>query len=83
MRRQNDWQQYDAWHLDWRERPPLISGYSLVLLVIFLGAFVFLAFMAYERPWVDPEPAAMDARTFADRDLEPRPPAEPEAVAQP
>lgn len=84
MHSQPDWQTYEDWNTEWRERPPIVSPYSVSLLIVFVGAFLFLVIMALERPWADSGPAPLDvpdARTFADRGLEPGPPAQPDAAA--
>jgi hypothetical protein len=49
-------------------REPRITWYSAVLLVIFVGATVFLALMAYYRPWADtaPEPVAVEKTVNTD-----------------
>jgi hypothetical protein len=50
--------------------------YSLTLLVVFVGATLFVLYLgAVLKPWEDDgEASGMDAREYADRDLEPLPP---------
>jgi hypothetical protein len=65
---------------DWREKPSRLSFYSLSLLVIFVGAVGLIVYVAMQMsPW-DDGITYTDARTFADRGLEPLP---PEQVQQP
>jgi hypothetical protein len=81
VRGHNEWH-YRDWRFDWREEPKVISSYSIALLVIFLGCFAFLGYMFVERPWGDDTAGPpLDARTFADRGLDPQPVVAPEAVS--
>ena len=47
---------------NWREEPEGTSISSVVLLLIFVGAAVFLASMMYFRPWDDSGPAALEVQ---------------------
>lgn len=63
----NNSQPYQDWYSDRRDGPPQINPSSVGLLIVFLAAFLFLAYMTMERPWagaeVSPSP---DAQTSAD-----------------
>ncbi|HSP56573.1 MAG TPA: hypothetical protein VLS25_13410 [Dehalococcoidia bacterium] len=60
---------YD-WHVDWRKQPARLSAFSVVLLVIFVGAAAFLGYMAWERPWAGSTAGhGIDAQRLADLGL--------------
>jgi hypothetical protein len=40
-------------HHDWRKRPSPFSFYSMLLLLVFVGASLFMAWAIVERPWGD------------------------------
>ena len=67
MRPHNNSQPYQDWYSDRRDRPPQISYSSVGLLIVFLAAFLFLAYMTMERPWAGAEfSPSPDAQTSAD-----------------
>jgi|FLYL01.1.fsa_nt_gi hypothetical protein len=62
-------------HYDWREKPRIISYSSVLLLLIFVGAFAFIAWAAWQRPWADDGAGvSISAREWVDRGLDPLPP---------
>ena len=66
MRLDNNSQPYQDWY-SYRRNRPEISPSSVGLLIVFLAAFLFLAYMTMERPWAgaDDTPSP-DAQTSAD-----------------
>ena len=66
MRLDNNSQPYQDWYSDRRNRPE-ISPSSVGLLIVFLSAFLFLAYMTVERPWAGAGGTpSSDAQTSAD-----------------
>lgn len=62
----NNSQPYQDWYSERRHRPE-ISPSSVGLLIVFLAAFLFLAYMTIERPWAGGEATPpSDVQTSAD-----------------
>ena len=67
MRPHNNSEPYQDWYSDRRDGPPRISPSSVGLLIVFLTAFLFLAYMTMERPWAGGEDTpSPDAQAAAD-----------------